>query len=90
MAEGEPPLSAVQPPIHAMYRIVRDPPPTLSADAVGAPWSSQMQAFVASCLSKRATERPTASSLRHGAFCAAAQRDCLIELRDLRLVRAAS
>ena len=85
MAQGEPPLSDVQPSIHAMYRIVRDRPPTLS-DAAG-PWADEFVGFVTSCLSKQAADRPDVISLLNGAWSARADASSLIALRELRQVR---
>jgi serine/threonine-protein kinase 24/25/MST4 len=58
MAEMVPPLNGMVPPISAMYKIVRDPPPLL-ADATC--WTDDFRAFVSSCLRKLPADRPEVS-----------------------------
>jgi serine/threonine protein kinase len=60
MAETRPPHSAMHPPIHAMYKIVRDPPPGLARPDL---WTGGFIDFVGACLQKIPGEREHASDL---------------------------
>jgi len=58
-AEGVPPLMGEN-PLRAMYRISREPPPTLK---VPEKWSDSFQRFVSQCLQKDPAERPEPAQL---------------------------
>jgi serine/threonine protein kinase len=82
MAETRPPYASIH-PMRVLFRISREPPPTLQ-DA--SRWPAAFAAFVARCLTKEPADRPSANVLRNDPFVRQApQRSIMLP----RLARAA-
>ena len=60
MAEGEPPLYHMRPVLRIMFTIAASPPPTLHESLR---FSDLFNAFIARCLARDRSERPTAAAL---------------------------
>lgn len=82
MAEMRPPYANIH-PMRVLFRISREPPPTLQDLSR---WSAPFIAFVARCLTKEPNDRPSANVLRNDPFVRQApQRSIMLP----RLARAA-
>lgn len=64
MAEGEPPFSNLH-PMRALFVIPKKPPPTVKEPE---DWSNSFNNFLAECLKKESTARPTMSELKTHPF----------------------
>eukprot|EP00753_Platysulcus_tardus_P005750 PLAT13678.1.p1 GENE.PLAT13678.1~~PLAT13678.1.p1 ORF type:complete len:538 (+),score=248.35 PLAT13678.1:22-1635(+) len=64
MAEGEPPYSNIH-PMRAIFMIPSRPPPTLTTPSS---WSADFNDFIALCLNKDASARPSAKTLLEHPF----------------------
>ncbi|ELR21629.1 protein serine/threonine kinase, putative [Acanthamoeba castellanii str. Neff] len=74
MAEGDPPYSNIH-PMRAIFMIPSRPPPRLSEPEK---WSREFNDFVAQCLTKNATDRPTADDLLKHPFLQKAKNTSLL------------
>ncbi|KAN0027210.1 hypothetical protein ACTFIU_009897 [Dictyostelium citrinum] len=81
LADGEPPLSDVN-PMRAMYMIGRRPPPTLKDPKK---WSPEFISFVDKCLTKDINERWSPSQLLEHPFIKNAKPDALKELTQMAI-----
>ncbi|NXC48702.1 MYO3A protein, partial [Penelope pileata] len=59
LGDGDPPLADLH-PMRALFKIPRNPPPTLQQPEL---WSSEFNDFINKCLTKDYEKRPTVSSL---------------------------
>ncbi|XP_065587651.1 myosin-IIIa isoform X2 [Cyrtonyx montezumae] len=64
LGDGDPPLADLH-PMRALFKIPRNPPPTLQQPEL---WSSEFNDFINKCLTKDYEKRPTVSSLLQHAF----------------------
>ncbi|KAM9957549.1 hypothetical protein ACTFIR_009656 [Dictyostelium discoideum] len=81
LADGEPPLSEVN-PMRAMYMIGRRPPPTFKDPKK---WSPEFVSFVDKCLTKDINERWSPSQLLDHPFIKSAKPDALKELTQMAI-----
>ncbi|KAN0026131.1 hypothetical protein ACTFIV_007113 [Dictyostelium citrinum] len=81
LADGEPPLSDVN-PMRAMYMIGRRPPPTFKDPKK---WSPEFISFVDKCLTKDINERWSPSQLLEHPFIKNAKPDALKELTQMAI-----
>ncbi|XP_062983926.1 myosin-IIIa [Elgaria multicarinata webbii] len=59
LGDGDPPLADLH-PMRALFKIPRNPPPTLRQPEI---WSSEFNDFISKCLTKDYEKRPTVSDL---------------------------
>ncbi|XP_061442672.1 myosin-IIIa isoform X2 [Rhineura floridana] len=59
LGDGDPPLADLH-PMRALFKIPRNPPPTLRQPEI---WSSEFNDFISKCLTKDYEKRPTVSNL---------------------------
>eukprot|EP01100_Stratorugosa_tubuloviscum_P011274 TRINITY_DN500_c2_g1_i1.p1 TRINITY_DN500_c2_g1~~TRINITY_DN500_c2_g1_i1.p1 ORF type:complete len:471 (-),score=304.61 TRINITY_DN500_c2_g1_i1:237-1649(-) len=79
MAKGEPPHAELH-PMRALFLIPKNPPPTLEGN-----FTKPFKEFVALCLNKEATQRPTAKDLlKHRFIRGARKTSFLVELIERR------
>eukprot|EP01133_Synstelium_polycarpum_P016180 gene16180-19258_t len=76
MAEGEPPLSDIN-PIKAMFMVPRKAPPTLTDPKK---WSKEFNSFIEQCLVKEIDKRATPETLLKHPFIQGAKQDALKDL----------